>query len=114
MDLRIEKDRGFDKISQYGWVNIEIGDTRIGKARISCTRKKLIINSINIFPEFERNGYAREVINRFKEDYEKIIADRVRNRAIGFWQKMGFIDNKDGNFIWRKSNSKRAALSARS
>jgi len=110
MELRIEKDRSFDKISKYEWVNIEIGGTRIGKARILSLRRKLIINSINIFPEFERNGYAKAVIDRFKEDYEEIIADCVRNSAIVFWQKMGFFDNKDGNFIWRKNNSKRTAL----
>ena len=110
MELRIEKDRGFDKISKYEWVNIEVGYTRVGKARISNTGGRLIINSINIFPEFERNGYAKEVIDRCKENYEEIIADRVRNTAIGFWQKMGFYNNKDGNYIWKKSNLKEADL----
>jgi len=103
MEFKIEMDRGFDKISKYRWVNIELGNTRIGKARILSSGKRLIINSINIFPEFERNGYAREVVDFFKKGYEEIVADRVRNRAIGFWQKMDFCDDKNGDFIWKKT-----------
>jgi len=110
MEIKIEMDKGFDKISKYRWVNIELGNTRIGKARILSIKKRLIINSIIIFPEFERNGYAREAIDYFKENYEEIIADRVRNRAIGFWQKMDFFADKSGNFIWKKNNLKRVKL----
>jgi len=110
MEIKIEMDRGFDKISKYRWFNIELGSTRIGKVRILSLKKRLIINSIIIFPEFERNGYAREVIDRIKDTYEEIVADRVRNRAIGFWQKMDFFADKNGNYIWKKNNSKRGKL----
>jgi len=36
----------------------------------------------------------------FQTDFYTIIADRVRYTAIGFWQKMGFEDKGDGNYIW--------------
>lgn len=100
--LRIEPDRCFSKASDYRWMNIELGGKRIGKVRASILGNKLVVNSINIYPEFERNGYARMVLDSFKEQYEEITADRVRNSAIGFWKRMYFSDDMDGNFSWRK------------
>ena len=100
-EVEMEEDKGFDKTSDYTWVNIEVNDIRIGKVRVCVSGKRLTINSITIFPEFERNGYARKVIHSFREHYEEIIADRVRNTAKGFWEKMGFDSDNNGNYVWK-------------
>lgn len=94
--------------SQYDWVDISSGDTRVGKAR--CKRnvladngeETLVIYSINIYPEWAGHGYGREFVNDCKRHFDVIIADRVRPTAIGFWQALGFCDNHDGNWIYRK------------
>jgi len=86
--------------SSYCWVNIELGSTRVGKVRIKRIYRKIIIQNINIFPEFERRGFAAQTVGLFKETAREIIADRVRDTAIGFWEKMGFEDKGDGNYVW--------------
>ena len=86
--------------SSYCWVNIERGDTRIGKVRIKKVYSRVIIKNINIFPEFERHGFAARTVVLFKETAREIIADRVRGTAKGFWEKMGFEDTGDGNYVW--------------
>jgi len=103
-EITIKKDGIFEKTSRFSWVNFELSDKRIGKARICISGSSLRINSITIFPEFERNGYAQSVIKLFKKHYEVILADRVRNTAKGFWGKMGFVSDCSGNYIWRKEN----------
>jgi len=100
--IKIIKDKSFYKTSNYSWINFEVDNRRIGKARIYGLIKLLRVYSITIFPEFERNGYAQSVIDLFKEHYEVILADRVRNTAKGFWEKMGFVTDNSGNYIWRK------------
>ncbi len=91
--------------SDYDWLNIDCGADRVGKVRGLINGKTLTINSINIFPEFERHGYGKKTIKMFKEHFNTIIADRVRHNAIGFWVKMGFTDAGDGNYIYRRKQS---------
>ena len=86
--------------SDFDWMNIDCGNVRVGKVRGIINSKKLIVHSINIFPEFEGRGYAKETIEMFQADFDTIIADRVRHTAIGFWRKMGFEDTGDGNYVW--------------
>ena len=86
--------------SSYCWVNIKIGDTRVGKARIKRVYSRVIIKNIIIFPEFQRRGLARKIIDLFKDTARQIIADRVRSSARGFWERMGFSDTGDGNYRW--------------
>ena len=100
LDINIYHDEYFEKTSSYQWINIEANGVRIGRARIQTKGKALIINSINIFPKFERMGFARKVVDILKDSYSEIVADRVRNSAVGFWEKMGFQDDRNGNFIW--------------
>ena len=87
--------------SGYDWLNIDRGAVRIGKVRGLIKGKTLRICSINIFPEFERNGFGRKTIEMFEKSFDTIIADRVRYQAIGFWKKMGFVRGKDGNYVYR-------------
>ena len=92
--------------SGYDWLNIDRGAVRIGKARGLIKGKTLIICSINIFPEFEGNGYGRKTIEIFKKSFDTIIADRVRYTAVEFWKKMGFVDKGNGNYVYRKKRFK--------
>jgi len=94
--------------SQYDWVDISSGGGRVGKAR--CKRNvpqgtgkaAFIIYSINIYPEWAGRGFGRKFVDHCKRRFEIIVADRVRQSAIGFWETMGFRDNGDGNWIYRK------------
>jgi len=88
--------------SDYFWMNIDLGDVRVGKVRSKKEADQLTIYSINIFPEYERRGIARNAIQSFKHDYKRIVADRVRYTAIDFWEKMGFSKQPDGNYLWKK------------
>lgn len=88
--------------SEYDWVNFQYGEIRVGKARCLINGNTLIIYSINIFPEFEGHGYGKKFVQTAKNKFDIVIADRVRFTAIGFWEKMGFVDNNDGNWIFKK------------
>lgn len=98
LSIRMENIKEGD--SSYCWVNIELGSARVGKVRIKKVYRRLIIKSINIFPEFERRGYAKQTVDLFKETAREIIADRVRGTAKGFWEKMGFSETRDGSYRW--------------
>ena len=86
--------------SDFNWMNIDCDNARVGKVRGLIDGNALVINSINIFPEFERKGYARKTINMFKTSFDTIVADRVRPTAKGFWEKMEFKDTGNGNYVW--------------
>ncbi len=87
--------------SSYDWMNIDCAGTRVGKVRGLIKGKCLTICSVNIFPEFERRGFARETIEMFKKSFDTIIADRVRHKAVGFWEKMEFGADNNGNYVWK-------------
>ena len=93
--------------SAYDWLNVDCGSARVGKVRGLIDNKRLTINSIYIFPEFEGNGYGEEVVKMFKSKFDTIVADRVRHTAIGFWERMGFKDSCDGNYVWNRRPRKR-------
>jgi ribosomal protein S18 acetylase RimI-like enzyme len=88
--------------SDFDWANINVGKNRVGKARCQIEKDRLIIYSINVFPEFEGNGYGKRFVEEGKKHFNIIIADRVRYSAIGFWEKVGFIKSEDGNWVYRK------------
>ena len=85
----------------YDWLNIDRDGVRVGKVRGLINGRVLTICSINIFPEFERRGFARKTIDVFKQSFDTIIADRVRHTAVGFWETMGFDADRKGNYVWR-------------
>ncbi len=88
--------------SDYDELNIECDGIRVGKVRGIINSKVLTICSINIFPEFEGRGFARKTIEMFKKSFDTIIADRVRYKAIGFWEKMEFDTANNGSYVWKK------------
>lgn len=87
--------------SDYNWANIDLNGERVGKARCLIDGDTLIIYSINIFPEFEGHGFGKFFVEESKKQFSVIIADRVRHTAVGFWEKLGFEDNHDGNYVYR-------------
>lgn len=82
-------------------MNIDRGSVRVGKVRGLIDGQRLTICSINVFPEFEGFGYARQTIEMFKTTCDTIIADRVRPTAVEFWEKMDFDRGDNGNHVWR-------------
>lgn len=88
--------------SDYDWANIDFGSSRVGKARCLIDGRTLVIYSINIFPEYEGHGYGKAFVEEAKNKFDKIIADRVRFNAVGFWDKIGFVDNNDGNWVYER------------
>jgi chemotaxis protein methyltransferase CheR len=100
--IQIKQDQSFAQVSDYTWLNIDADGHRIGKARVCIMGNRLTIHSLTIFPEFARNGCAQKVIELFQECYQEIVADRVRNTAKGFWERMGFEVEEDGDYVWKK------------
>ncbi len=90
------------QVSDYDWANISLGADRVGKARCLIKDNTLIIYSINIYPEFQGRHFGAEFVERAKQRYDILIADRVRFNAIGFWEKMGFVKYDKDNYIFRK------------
>ena len=93
----IDRDK---QLSRFDWINIDRGPDRIGKIRARIEDGTLTIFSINISQEFERKGYARKIIDTFKASFNRIIADRVRYGAVGFWVKMGFVNAGEGRYVY--------------
>ena len=110
MTISIEFRSKEQQHSQYDWADISSGGDRVGKARCKQNvpagpgKPALIIYSINIYPEWEGHGYGREFVDDCKHHFEIIVADRVRPSAKGFWEAMGFSNNKDGNWIYQKND----------
>lgn len=92
--------------SKYDWANLEVGSDRVGKVRSLIEGSTITIFSINVYPEYQGKNYGKIVIKELKKSFDTIIADNVRHKAVGFWVKMGFEDNKDGNYIYRRNTSK--------
>ncbi len=100
-EVTVAFDAAFSSVSDYVWVNIEMGGERVGKARVAIQGRRLTIYSISIFPAFQRQGYARQTVHLFQAQYDEIVADRVRYQARPFWQEMGFYEDMDRNYVWK-------------
>lgn len=90
--------------SEYNWADISIGDQRVGKVRTQIDENTIVIYSINIYPEWAGHGYGKSFVDYCKEHYNKIVADRVRPSAIGFWEKVGFTNGNDGTWRFTKES----------
>jgi GNAT superfamily N-acetyltransferase len=114
MAITIEFVARAEQHSQYDWVDMSCGGVRVGKARCrrdvpeASGKTVFTIYSVNIYPEWAGHGYGREFVDYCKSHYEIVIADRVRQTAIGFWEAVGFRDNGDGNWVYRRDNEVRA------
>ena len=104
MTISIEFVSKEKKHSNYDWADISIENDRIGKARCKIEKSIIIINSINIYPDWAGHGYGREFVDYCKIYFQVVVADRVRPSAIGFWEAVGFRDNNNGNWIYTKNS----------
>ena len=89
-------------LTGYDRIDIDLPDARIGNIRCRLLAEKAIVYSIQVFPEFQRNGYGAAAIDMLKTRYPLLIADRVRFSAREFWEKMGFTVNAEGNWEYRR------------
>ena len=88
--------------SKYDWADISIYGARVGKARCLIEDATISIYSLNIYPEWEGHGYGREFVDYCKGHFKIVTANRVRYKAIGFWEAMGFCNDHDGNWSYRE------------
>ncbi len=92
-----------DSLAGYDRIDIDLPDVRVGNVRCRFMGEKVIVYSIQVYPEYQGNRYATETINMLKRDYEVIVADRVRFTAREFWEKMQFKALEDGNWEFRRN-----------
>jgi len=90
-----------DTLAGYDRIDIDLPDVRVGNIRCRFMGEKVIVYSIQVFPEFQGNGYGRAAIDLLKSRFSVIVADRVRFTARDFWEKMGLQALPDGNWEYR-------------
>jgi GNAT superfamily N-acetyltransferase len=89
-------------LTGYDRIDIDLPDVRIGNVRCRFMNEKVIVYSIQVVPEFQRQGYGIATIDLLKSRFAVIVADRVRFTARGFWTKMGLSELPDGNWEYRR------------
>lgn len=92
-----------DSLAGYDRIDIDLPEARIGNVRCRFMGEKVVVYSIQIFPEYQRNGYGTVTIDMLKKRYPVLVADRVRFTARGFWEKMGLKELPDGNWESRRA-----------
>jgi len=92
-----------DTLAGYDRIDIDRADVRVGNVRCRFSIEKVIVYSIQVFPEFQGHDYATVTIDMLKARFEIIVADRVRFTARDFWAKMGFVELDNGNWEYRRA-----------
>jgi GNAT superfamily N-acetyltransferase len=90
-----------DTLAGYDHIDIDLPNVRVGSVRCRFMGEKVIVYSIQVFPEFQGNGYGKATIDMLKSRFSVLVADRVRFTAREFWEKMGFKELPDGNWEYR-------------
>ena len=88
-------------LADYDRIDIDLPEARIGNIRCRFMNEKVIVYSIQIFPEFQHRGYGAAAIDLLKKRFSVLVADRVRFTARDFWDKMGFTALPNGNWEYR-------------
>jgi GNAT superfamily N-acetyltransferase len=91
-----------DTMAGYDRIDIDRPEVRVGNVRCRFMNEKVVVYSIQVFPEYQRRGYGSVAIDMLKSRYSYIVADRVRFTARDFWQSMGFQELPDGNWEFRR------------
>ncbi len=91
-----------DSLAGYDRIDVDLPDVRVGNVRCRFMGEKVIVYSIQVFPEYQGNDYATATIDMLKARFSVIVADRVRFTAREFWEKMGFTPLPDGNWEYRR------------
>lgn len=95
-----------DSLAGYDRIDIDLPDVRVGNVRCRFMGEKVIIYSIQIFPEYQGNKYATVAVDMLKARFPVIVADRVRFTAREFWEKMKFTPLENGNWEYRRPGFK--------
>lgn len=103
-DMQIEFVPREKQHSEYDWADISNAGERVGKVRCQIEDKAIVIYSINIYPEYSGHGYGRKFVEYCKAHFRKVIADRVRPTAVGFWEAMGFHNSADETWVYQSLN----------
>ena len=91
-----------EALAGYDRIDIDLPNVRVGNVRCRFMGEKVIVYSIQVYPEYQRNGYARATIDMLKQRFDVIVADRVRFTARDFWERMRFSPLPDGNWEFRR------------
>lgn len=91
-----------ETLAGYDRIDIDLPDVRVGNVRCRFMGDKVIIYSIQVFPEYQRNRYGAWTIDMLKGRFPILVADRVRFSAREFWEKMAFVELPDGNWEFRR------------
>lgn len=91
-----------EALAGYDRIDIDLPEVRVGNVRCRFMGEKVIVYSIQIYPEFQGNDYATVVIEMLKARFPVLVADRVRFTARSFWEKMLFTALPDGNWEYRR------------
>lgn len=88
--------------SEYDWADLSLGDQPVGKVRCKIENFTITIFSINVYPEWKSHGFGTKFVEYCKKNFRKVIADLVRPTAVTFWEKVGFSDNHDGTWVFKR------------
>jgi len=91
-----------ESLDGYERIDIDLPDVRVGYVRCRFMGEKVVVHSVQVFPEFQGNDYGTATIDLLKGRFQIIVADRVRFTAREFWEKMGFKQRLDGNWEYRQ------------
>ena len=89
----------------YDWVDLDLPEARVGKMRCRLEGNRATVYSVHVFPEFQGQGFGRQIIDYLKERFEVIEANRVRPTAVSFWERMGFRETTDGNWEFSRRST---------
>ena len=87
----------------YDRIDIDLPSARVGNVRCRFMNEKVVVYSIQVFPEFQGNGYGAATVAMLKSRFSVLVADRVRFTARDFWEKMGFTERPDGNWEFKQT-----------
>lgn len=90
-----------EALADYDRIDIDLPEVRVGNVRCRFMGEKVVVYSIQIFPEYQGKGYGAAAIDMLKHRYQVILADRVRFTARNFWEHMGFSELPNGNWEFR-------------
>jgi GNAT superfamily N-acetyltransferase len=65
--------------------------------------KEIRIYSLEVHKKFRLQDYGRHILTKFKEFYKLISLSSLPDAKI-FYEKMGFVEQKENQMIWRKPN----------
>lgn len=92
-----------DTLAGYDRIDMDLPEAHVGNIRCRFINEKVVVYSIQVFPEFQKRGYGAAAIDMLKHRFSVLVADRVRFTARDFWERMEFKPLPDGNWEYRRA-----------